>query len=243
LAKKYGAHLVDMENIFLAHSPQNIIGDELMTEHVHPNVKGQFLMADVFYNKIKTLDLLNDWDNYIDFDEAFQDIPITEIDSIKGKMVIEDLKKSWPFNLNMSGMRPTATYVTNPTYEETKALNIYRKIESWDQVMAESYRRYESDKDYKKALHVAESLIFEYPEQGEVYRMAANMCLKMNEVNKAAYYLTKCNILEKSSLSAEQLASVYIKLNKIELARKILLEAKSRGLNVVTLENMIDEPY
>src|SRR5690606_1806902 len=128
LAKKYNSHLVDMKNVFLEHSPQKVIGDELMTEHVHPNVKGQFLMANAFYNKIKALDLLNDWDNYIDFDEAFRDIPITKIDSIKGKMVIEDLKKSWPYDLNMSGMRPIATYIVNPTYEETKALNIYRKI-------------------------------------------------------------------------------------------------------------------
>jgi tetratricopeptide (TPR) repeat protein len=241
LAKKYDSYLVDMNNVFSAHSPQNVIGDELMTEHVHPNVKGQFLMADAFYNKIKELNFLNDWYNYIDFKEAFQDIPITEIDSIKGKIVIEDLKKSWPYDLNMSGTRPMATYIANPTYEETKALNIYRKSEPWDQVMGESYRRYESDKDYNKALHVAQSLIFEYPEQGEVYRMAGNMCLNMNDLEKAAYYFLKCNKLEKSSLSARQLASVYLKLNNIELARKTLKEAKKRGFNDAALNKMIRE--
>lgn len=241
LAKKHDSHLVDMKNVFLAHSPQKIIGDELMTEHVHPNVKGQFLMADAFYNKIKALNFISNWDNYIDFDEAFRDIPITEIDSIKGKMAIEDLKKSWPYDLSMSGRRPMATYIANPTYEETKALNIYRKSEPWDQVMAESYRRYESDKDYDKALHVAESLIFEYPEQGEVYRMAGNMCLNMNDLEKAAYYFLKCNKLEKSSLSARQLATVYLKLNNIDLARKTLTDAKKRGFNDEALNKMVKE--
>ncbi|PKQ45164.1 hypothetical protein CSW08_09780 [Confluentibacter flavum] len=241
LAKKYDSPIIDMKNVFLAHSPQNVIGDELMTEHVHPNVKGQFLMADAFYHKIKALNFLNNWDNYIGFDEAFRNIPITKIDSLKGKLVIEDLKKSWPYDLRMSGTRPMATYIANPTYEETKAQNIYKKIEPWDQVMAESYRRYENDKDYNKALRVAESLIFEYPEQGEVYRMAGNMCLNMTNLEKAAYYFSKCNQLEKSSLSARQLASVYLKLNKIDLARKTLKEAKNRGFNDEALNKMVED--
>lgn len=241
LAKKYHMHLINMEDVFLEHSPHKVIGNELMTEHVHPNVKGQFLMANAFYNKIKALDLLNNWDNYIDFDEAYMQIPITEIDSIKGKMVIDDLKRSWPFDLTMSGTRPMPTYITNPSFEETKALNLYRKSEPWDQVMAEAYRRYESDKDYNKALRVAQSLIFEYPEQSEVYRMAGSMCLKMNDLEKGAYYFLKCHTLEKSSLSARQLAAVYLKLDKKELAKKTLLEAKNLGFNDEALNKMIEE--
>jgi len=240
-AEKFDIPLVDMEHVFLEHSPDNVIGDELLTEHVHPNIKGQFLMADAFYNKIKELDFLKDWDDYITFDEAFQDIPTTQIDSMQGKLVIEDLKKSWPYNLNMSGARPMSIQRSNTSYEERKALDIYRKIMPWDQVMAEAYRKYENDSDYNKALQVAESLIFEFPEQGEVYRMAGNICLKMNDTNKAVYYFLKCNQLEKSSKSAQQLASVYIKLHQIELARKTLIEAKRKGFNDQPLDNMLKE--
>ncbi len=241
LSKKYNVSLVDMKNVFLMHSPQNVIGNELMTEHVHPNIKGQFLMADAFYNRIKELKLLDNWDNYIPYNEAFQDIPISEIDSIQGKLVVEDLKKSWPYNLNMSGSRPMSQYIQNPTYEERMAQVIYKKVMSWDNVMAQSYKRYVSDKKYDKALHIAESLIFEYPEQGEVYRMAGNVCLDMDNLDKAIYYFSKCNYLEKTSLSAQELASVYIKLNKMELAKKTLLDAKKRGLNVPSFDQMVQK--
>lgn len=241
LSKKHQVHLLDMQTVFLEHSKQNIVGDELMTEHVHPNIKGQFLMADAFYNKIKDLGFIGEWDNYIPYNDAFNDIPTTLIDSMYGKIVVDDLKKSWPYDLTMAGSRPMANYISNATYEQRMALDLYRKTVTWDQVMAQSYKRYESDKDFKKALHVAESLIFEYPEQGEVYRMAGTMCLKLNDLYKAEYYCNKFNILEKNSASAELLASVYIKQNKMDLAEKTLAGAKKRGLNVPSINEIIEK--
>jgi hypothetical protein len=40
-----GVLLVDMERIFTENSPQGIIGDELVSEYLHPSVYGHFLMA------------------------------------------------------------------------------------------------------------------------------------------------------------------------------------------------------
>lgn len=243
LSKEYDCSLVDMEDIFLKHSTQGIIGDELLTEHVHPNVKGNFIMADAFYHKIKKLNFLDNWNNYITFDEAFHDIPITKIDSLRGKLLIEHLKRSWPYNLKMSkqnSFSPDYTTV-NPTYEERKAVEIHTNRTKWEDVMKQAYHKYEYDKDYEKGLRVAQSLIFEFPEQGEVYRLAGLMCLKLDELSKAAYYFFKYNELDKSSLSAQLLASVYIELDKIDLAQKILLDVNKRGLNNEDLNNLIKE--
>ena len=243
LSNEYNCSLVDMENVFLKYSTQGIIGDELLTEHVHPNVKGYFIMADAFYNKIKELDFLDNWDNYITYDEAFHDIPITKIDSLRGKLLIEHLKRSWPYNLNMSKQNPISTSIatTNSTYEEKKAQEIHKNQTDWENVMKQAYHTYEYNKDYKKGLQVAQSLIFEFPEQGEVYRLAGSMCLGLNELDKAAYYLFKYNELEKNSLSAEQLASVYIRLNKMDLAKNVLLEANRRGLNIKEINDLAKE--
>ena len=240
LSNEYNCSLVDMESIFLKYSAQGIIGDELLTEHVHPNVKGYFVMADAFYNKIKELNFLDNWDNYITFNEAFHDIPITKIDSLRGNLLIEHLKRSWPYNLNMTDQSSFSPYYTevNPTYEERKAVEIHTNRTQWEDVMKQSYHKYEYDKDYEKGLRVAQSLIFEFPEQGEVYRLAGLMCLKLHDLNKAAYYFFKYNELDKSSLSAQLLASVYIELGKINLAHKTLSEAKKRGLYTEELNNM-----
>lgn len=243
LSNEYDCSLVDMEEVFLKYSAQGIIGNELLTEHVHPNVKGYFVMADAFYNKIKELNFLNNWDNYITFNEAFHDIPITKIDSLRGKLLIKHLKRSWPYNLKMAEEDSFSPFYTTvyPTYEEKKALEIHTNQTKWEDVMKQSYHRYKYDKEYEKGLRVAQSLIFEFPEQGEVYRLAGIMCLKSDGLNKAAYYFFKYNELDKSSLSAQLLASVYIKLDKIDLAQKILLDANKRGLNNEELDDMLKQ--
>lgn len=193
LSKKDDIHLVDSRKALLAYSNSGFIDDELLTEHVHPNVKGNFILADAFYNKIKELQLLDDWDNYISYDEAFKDIPITRIDSIRGKFIVGDLKRSWPYNLKMSGTNPIALYnsIESPTYEEKKAINLYAGREEWQSVMKEAYHTYKRDGDLENALKVAQSLISEFPEQSKVYEMAGNICREMNNTDYANFYFEK----------------------------------------------------
>lgn len=242
-SKKYDYPLVDMREIFSSHSAHGIIGDELLTEHVHPNVKGYFLMADAYYHKIQELGLIGDYgENYISFDEAFQDIPITEIDSLKGKIMIDDLKKSWPYDLTMAGNRaPVPYFVENSTYEQRRALDLFTLQANWKEVMVVSLNKYDHEGAYDKGLRVAQSLIFEYPEEAKLYRSAAQMCLKKKDYKKAAFYLRKFNQMEKSSSSAQELADVYIKLNQFELAHETVSEAINRGFDDEALNTMVKE--
>lgn len=193
LSKEEGVYLADIKTAFLNNSQNGFIGNELLTEHVHPNVEGNFIMADVFYNKIKELNLLDNWDNFISHNEAFKDIPVTLIDSLMGKFIIQDLKKSWPYKLKMSGKTPIAeyNYIVKPTYEERKAIAVYSRREKWEDVMREAYNTYKRDGDYEKALRVAQTLVSEFSEQPKVYEMAGEMCMKMNMVDYAKYYFNK----------------------------------------------------
>ncbi len=204
-AHEHNLPLVDMKGIFESRVPYGIVGDELVAEHVHPNVEGYFVMSDAFYEKIKELKLLESWENYITYEEAFDDMPVTKIDSIKGKLAVEILKKSWPYDLSMSGTTPVEyTYVTqNPTFEEKTAINLYRHQEQWQYVMAQAYHKYNEDGDYKSALKVAQTLIFEFPEQYKVYEMAGEMCRKLKDDAYAEYYFKKSNYLKNLKASQE----------------------------------------
>lgn len=241
LSHKYNVSLVDMKSVFEAHSQNGIVGNNLMTEHVHPNIEGQFLMADAFYEKIKELDILQDWRNYIPFKEAKNDIPVTLIDSLQGMIVIEKLKDSWPFNLTKRNYRSnigTNEGNIDKLTEIKMAQDINLKIRKWNDVMALAYRMYASDKEYEQGLRVAQSLIFEFPEQGVVYRMAGDMCMKLEDYQKAVFYYTRYDHFEASSDSAEKLATAYLYLNDLDLASKTLSEAKSNGLDVSKLSEL-----
>lgn len=193
LATEKNVHLVDAKSLFRSKSKSGFIDDELLTEHVHPNVKGNFILADAFYNKLKELNVIGDWKNYRSYDNSFQDIPVTRIDSIKGKMMVEDLKRSWPYELRMSGKNAVRGYhsLENPTYEERKAIGLYSGTEKWEDIMREAYHTYKNRGDYKNALRVAQSLISEFPEQHRVYDMAGKVCLEMNDIEYANFYFEK----------------------------------------------------
>ncbi|RUA15924.1 MAG: hypothetical protein DSY83_06675 [Flavobacteriia bacterium] len=197
--------LVDMKEIFESKVPNGILGDELVAEHVHPNVEGYFVMADAFYEKVKALNLLEDWEHYVLYEEAFDDIPVTQIDSIKGKLAVEILKQSWPYDLSMSGTKPVGyNYVTqNPTFEERTAINLHNHQEQWQYLITQAYHKYNEDGDYKKALKVAQTLIFEFPEQFKVYEMAGEMCQKLGDDAYAEYYFKKSRYLKSMKASLE----------------------------------------
>ncbi|WP_318342890.1 SGNH/GDSL hydrolase family protein [Flagellimonas baculiformis] len=198
LAQEYDLPLVDMKNIFESKVPNGIVGDELVAEHVHPNVEGYFVMADAFYEKIKALKLLDNWENYVSYEEAFDDIPMTQIDSIKGKLAVEILKQSWPYDLSMSGTKPMGVnYITqNPTFEERTAVNLHNHQGQWQYLITQAYHKYNEDGEHKKALKVAQTLIFEFPEQFKVYEMAGEMCRKLGDEAYAEYYFKKSQYLK-----------------------------------------------
>ncbi len=198
LSEKEDVALVDMKRVFEARSESGIIGDELLTEHVHPNVQGNFVMADAFYNKIKELQLLGNWQHFVSYQEAYRDIPISKIDSIRGKMIVQDLKRSWPYVLDMSGRNPVRQYhfLQNPSFEEQKAIALYSGKEKWEDVMRLAYHTYLKDGDLENALKVAQSLIAEFPEQARVYEMAANICLQMKRPEYAKFYSDKAEKLK-----------------------------------------------
>ena len=201
-------------------------------------------MADAFYNKIKDLKLLNNWENYIPYEEAIQDIPVSQIDSIQGILVINKLKKSWPYNINYITVETDSAINNNlkDKYTEVNmAQDINLNIRKWDDAMAIAYKMYESDEDYEKALDIAQTLIFEYPEQGIVYKMAGDMCIKLGNYKKAAFYYFRFNYFKESKESAEKLATAYIKLSQLNEAKKTLSEAKKNGLNVSSLAELVEE--
>lgn len=244
LSHEYSTSLVDMKSVFETHSSNGIVGDELMTEHVHPNIKGQFLMADAFYNKIKELKLLDGWQNYIAYEDAVQDIPVSQIDSIQGIMVIEKLKQSWPYNINQIAEERDSISnkdLKNKYTEIKMAQDINMDIMKWDHAMATAYKMYEHDEEYEKGLDIAQSLIFEYPEQGAVYQMAGNMCMKKGDYKRAVFYLYRYHYFENSSKSAEELATAYIKSNQMEQAKKTLAQARNSGLEVPNLNELIED--
>ena len=100
LGKAYGVSVVPMRRYFEEHSPHGLIGYNLITEHLHPNADGYFLMADVFFNSLRSEKFIaGEWDSLcIKTPEYYRNHwGFTRIDSLAAALRIGQVTSGWPF--------------------------------------------------------------------------------------------------------------------------------------------------
>lgn len=92
--------VIPMKSIFENHSPNGLIGNNLILEHLHPNIDGYFLIADAFFQEMRTRQLISDkWNSDLIKPGLYyrKNWGFTDVDSLYADQRIKALKESWPF--------------------------------------------------------------------------------------------------------------------------------------------------
>jgi tetratricopeptide (TPR) repeat protein len=164
-ASKHGAHLVDVQQALADAARDGIIGDDLMVEHVHPNVRGYFLMADAYYEAFRDLGMIGPWTNAVSQAQAWETIPVTELDRIYGEWRIKNLKSDWPFKEQKMRFYPEA----HSALEKIAVPYFYGRIQ-WPTAMRELLDHYRREGNLAEAAKVAVLLADAFP-----YRLTDQM--------------------------------------------------------------------
>jgi len=186
VADKQDAILVDVEGIFEANSTGGIVGKELLTEHVHPNIQGYFLIADACYHALNKSSIAEDWEHVIPSGSARKDLPVTEVDSIYGLIGIRILKNSWPFKDQSPDRNQIQKLFTPKDYIDSLAYDLFMEQISWGDAMNRLYQYYLSAGQYKKALTVANALQIELKNTGVPYNMAGRIYSELGRFDQAS---------------------------------------------------------
>jgi tetratricopeptide (TPR) repeat protein len=93
---------VDIEQVFRAHSPDSLIGNELIMEHLHPRLRGYFLMGRAYTGALKQMGLLGsstEWESRDTVDDAslWNERCVTDLDERTARRRTEALTSGWPF--------------------------------------------------------------------------------------------------------------------------------------------------
>jgi tetratricopeptide (TPR) repeat protein len=214
LCSRYpNAHLVDTKAEFESHSDNHIIGNELILEHVHPNLIGYALMSDVFYEALKTAHIFpSDQAKEMTLQQLEDAMPITLVDSLTGAYRITKLKRSWPFN--EGGKEDLLDTGSNGSEEQKLAHDLVYGHIRWPEAMESLYSYYVGNNDLPKAKKVVEALILEYPEEASYYERAANVCGKLKDLDNAAFYFKKAFALSPLPEEARTLGVIYLDLDE-----------------------------
>ncbi len=208
-------HVVDVLNLFETYSPYAIPDSSLLLEHVHPNLTGQRLISDAFYDALDAAGLLQEApDNRFSQTIEITGYPLTAFDTIYGDIAILMLKELWPFNKPMPEEDPSHI----KSFEERIAGAHAVKQINWYEAMQHLYEYYSQIGDNANALRVMEGMCLESPFEETYFQQTGKLCLQQNEDLKAWFYFMKVNTLRPSTETTSNIAIALLKMDMPEKA-------------------------
>lgn len=244
LAATYHAFLVPMVSIFENHSPDGLIGYNLMTEHVHPNIDGYFLMADASYNILVNNKLLGRLDsaNYKSSEYYRKNWGFTQVDSLSADIKIRHLMAGWPFKPESEENTFFTTYKPSSTIDSIAYLSVRYNDISLEDAHYKVAQYYLAHQDYNKAFGEYYSTIKIDPYEIKNYIEAGNALLNAGREDKAMEIFLSSLQIKREIYVLVKLGEIYIHKKDYSNALSYLKEARNinpdfLGQKVLTLLN------
>jgi tetratricopeptide (TPR) repeat protein len=114
VAKEYGIPVVPMKSYFEGASPNRLIGNSLVLEHLHPNIEGHFIMSEAFFDTMHQYGFIEkQWEtkNMIPASSYRKNWGITELDRALGNIRIINLMDHWPFKPEGASSKAARNFV------------------------------------------------------------------------------------------------------------------------------------
>lgn len=213
LAAEYKVFKIPMLSFFQNKSPNKLIGNNLMTEHVHPNIDGNFLMAEAFYSEITKSVIIGKQAENIEFATEYfkKNWGYTALDSLLGHHRIQLLKGFWPFVQNESNGAAYKTQYRPKSYLDSLAFTVMKNPDlSLDEARLDLAKRYEKAGMIVNAYREYEALVRTNPYLAVNYRDAANCLLQLADLPLALKYFQKSLEYEDSFFANYRIGEIFL---------------------------------
>lgn len=228
LCKALPINRIDMKRSFNNYSEDGIVGNKLLSEHVHPTIKGQFIFSNTIFTEIVASNIIGkDISPYynktvVDYQYYW---PYTKLDSLMGDKYVKQLQSYWPF----ASFENNTTYRDNykPTgYIDSLAYKILLKSNvSKANLHEQMAKKHYAEKKYNLALKEYECLVKYNPYRSYYYNKVAECYLKENDFWNAELSLLKSIQYTPSYFAHLYLSDLFILQNNINESIKQLKKA------------------
>ncbi len=255
LAEQYKATLIPTKDWFENVSEGGLIGNNLLTEHVHPNIEGQFVLADAFYSSIIASGVTGSVPDPLKLrSKEFyrKHWGYTALDSLIGSYKIMKLKSYWPFSSLSVDHTFVDTFQTSGLLDSLALSLITNPKVSVISLHIDLAEHFEENDDLISALNEYKALIHINPYFPAYYNRAANYLLKLNDLHAAERYLRKSiefgeNLFAYSLLGEIETAkhnykgAINLYFNAVDLADDNKIEDAETGVLIVEVRRKISE--
>ena len=189
----------DIEKQFRENSPDSLIGNTLILEHLHPNARGQFLIAEEFVRELHSHHLLataQAWDrnDTISDSPLWEDRAVTALDSLCAARRTAVLTSGWPFTANdrtIPDSQPSDTL-------GTLAQEMVNGQMTWEEGHVEAARFYARRNETSNVEREYKTLINQIPLNVSGYLLLAQLYLRQGRNQAAANTLIASTKVEQT---------------------------------------------
>jgi lysophospholipase L1-like esterase len=181
VANDFHQPVVPMKMFFEGKSKHGLIGNNLMVDHLHPNIDGYFLMADAFYETIKFNKFIVDsWNpKFINSGDFYRsNWPVTELNTAVGYLMIKHLKSRWPFTRKSEAGWSLLDYKPENLIESLALKVIFNELgmDEAHYILAKHYEKENSfrlrNREYDALTHYTFIEAYSYLSRGQSYMRA-----------------------------------------------------------------------
>lgn len=197
-AQASDATVVDVHAAFVEASEHGLVGNELLLEHVHPNLDGYFLLADAYFDAMVARGIPGRPEVELSDGEARADLPVSEVDRLFGEYKVLRIKSGWPFAPTW-----TAPQLPPPASEpERLAQDLYFERISWPEAQDQLRRHYQATGDRTGYARVTTILADAFPFAGQLQFQSAAALIQLERPADALRYSRRAVELEPRSVDA-----------------------------------------
>jgi len=214
LANKESVYFVDANKALTNAAEQGVIGKSLMLEHLHPTIKGYFVIADSFYQAIDKSAIFGKFPQVISRSKAEKDIPVFDAEIYWGKAKIAGLMADYPFTDKPQKVQ--LPMVKTPS--DRLGLSAYQKKIGWLTIATENLN-YAKKNDPQLYLKSAKLLADAMPFDAKHNYRAGVALIQAKQFSQAPRYLKRAIAANENNVNYQlALSHAYLEQRKLSKA-------------------------
>ncbi|GAA0857434.1 hypothetical protein [Aliiglaciecola litoralis] len=234
LADTYQLPLARVQHTLRADTDDGIIGSKHMLEHLHPSIRGYFLLAKAYVDVLQNEGLLPKVDGY-DPALSWQEQPVSRADAAYGEFKIARLTADYPFT-----SEPRDVPMPEANSIENKMLLERLKGRDWLTINQALLKIYQRQKDLSEAAKISGLLADALPNNSDVNYIAGVLFKKANNIPLSTYHLQRAAFLNETDFRVQlSLAQNYFLNGEFSKSLTILNRAKQSQPNNAQIDQFI----
>jgi tetratricopeptide (TPR) repeat protein len=228
VAAEFSTPVVPMKSYFEKASPNGLVGDNLMTDHLHPNIKGYFIMAGAFFDVMHDNKFVADtWDlANVKPDSVYRrEWGLSKLDSVYAELGIRILKGGWPFQPKSILNRALQEFHLKNEVDSMAMdvlINNKLNLESAHQELAKRYTRQGL---YSLVFQEYKSLYYTIPNEVVFYERAAEALRRMKKYDEALSVLFQARKVRETATGNKMIGLLLLLDGKVTQAIPYLEKA------------------